>query len=150
MSSPSPVFLEVPTSSCPRTTVELSSVGPSPRHAMPTFQHASRCSSVATCCRVTSWIFSIILYIIEFFVYIWVSYSYIHKRYVIFGLSVGFLVVPMVIVAAVSLVWYYNLDRFHQRRRAMEPHNLEFIEYRKKFTSGTIFLHVLSLAVIYR
>lgn len=153
MSSPSRVFREVPIST-PRSTVELSSLGSSPQHAAPTFQHASHCSSMGTCFRVLSWMFSIVLYIMEFFVYIWVAYFYAMSaypyKYVLFGLAVGFLALPTIFVAAVSLVWYYNLDRFHRRRRERDPHNLEFIEYRKKFTFGALFLHILTLGLVYR
>lgn len=156
MSSPSHVFREVPISA-PNTTVELSSVGPSPQHAPPTFQsagHSGHCTSLSTCWGVLSWMFSIVLYIMEFFVYIWVSYFYSMSlypyNYVLFGLSVGFLALPTIFVATISLVWYYNLDRFHRRRRERDPHNLEFIEYRKKFTLGALILHILTLGVVYR
>lgn len=139
----------------PHMTAELGSVGSSPRHGtMPNFQRPSRWACLGTCWQVLSWMVSIVLYIVEFFVYIWVAYFYATSMYpnrlVLFGLSLGFLVVPCICVATVSMVWYYNLDRFHRRRRERDPHNLEFIEYRKKFTLWTLVLHILTLGIVYR
>lgn len=94
------------------------------------------------------------LYIIELFVYIWVAYTYqksaFKENFYLFGLSVGYLVLPTVFIATISLVWYYNLDRFHRQRRERDPHNMEFIEYRKKFTVWALVLHMLLLGVVYR
>lgn len=112
-------------------------------------------SCLASCWKVISWTFSIITYIIELFIYVWVIYTYAKSafaaRYYLFGLSIGFLVFPAVFVASLSLVWYYNLDRFYRRRRERDPHNMEFIEYRKKkFTIWALILHILLLGVVYR
>ena len=86
--------------------------------------------------------------------YVWVAYIYATgtypQKYYLFGLTLGYLVLPTVFIATISLVWYYNLDRFHRRRRERDPHNLEFIEYRKKFTVWTLMLHILLLGVVYR
>ena len=114
----------------------------------------SLCSCLGSCWNIISWTFSIITYIIEIFVYVWVAYVYAKStfsmKYYLFGLSVGYLVLPTVFVATISLVWYYNLDRFHRRRRERDPHNLEFIEYRKKFTVWALILHILLLGLVYR
>ncbi len=138
-------------------TVELSSLGSlqhSPHHIPPPTSNTSVGSCLSSCWKVMSWTFSIVAYIIELFVYVWVSYIYARSnftaRYYLFGLSVGFLVLPTVFVATVSLVWYYNLDRFHRRRRERDPHNMEFIEYKKKFTIWALLLHILLLGVVYR
>jgi len=149
------VPISTPRATLPQTTVELGSVGSSPRHGTtPNFQRPNRWISFGECCQVLSWMSSIVLYIVEFFVYIWVAYFYTTSmytnRYVLFGLSLGFLVLPSIFVASVSLVWYYNLDRFHRRRRERDPHNLEFIEYRKKFTLWSLVLHILTLGLVYR
>lgn len=156
MASSPPQRLRAVPISTPQTTVELSSVGSSPRHGTtPNFQRPSRCSCLGTCWQILSWMLSIVLYIVEFFVYIWVAYFYAMSdsypnKFVLFGLSLGFLVLPSIFVASVSLVWYYNLDRFHRRRRERDPHNLEFIEYRKKFTLWALVLHILTLGLVYR
>ena len=147
--------INTPRATLPRTTVELGSIGSSPRHGTtPNFQRPSRWISFGACWQVMSWMMSIVLYIVEFFVYIWVAYFYstsmYTNRYVLFGLSLVFLVLPSIFVASVSLVWYYNLDRFHRRRRDRDPHNLEFIEYRKKFTLWALVLHILTLGLVYR
>lgn len=135
-------------------TVELSSLQSSPHHASSPPNDTSACSCLASCWKVISWTFSIVIYIIELFVYVWVAYIYatssFPQQYYLFGLSVGYLVLPTVFVATISLVGYYNLDRFHRRRRERDPHNLEFIEYRKKFTVWALVLHILLLGVVYR
>ena len=86
--------------------------------------------------------------------YVWVSFEYARStydaKYYLFGLSIGFLVIPTVFVGTISLVWYYNLDRFHRRRRERDPHNMEFIEYKKKFTIWALLLHILMLGAVYR
>lgn len=139
------------------STVELSSVGSplhSPHHPPPSTNTASVSSCLSSCWSIISWTFSIVTYIMELFVYVWVSYIYatssFPQRYYLFGLSVGFLVFPTVFVATISLVWYYNLDRFHRRRRERDPHNMEFIEYKKKFTISALLSHILLLGVVYR
>jgi uncharacterized membrane protein len=104
-----------------------------------------------SCWRVLSWLLSIILYIVEILVLAWAAYTYGNNDlYILFGLTLAYLPLPMVILATVSLVWYYNLDRFHRRRRDRDPHNLSFVEYRKKLTVGAITLHVFLLGMVYR
>lgn len=148
------VLRQVPISpSRQRNTAELSSLS-SPRHRAPQTR-MSGCSCLASCWHVISWTFSIVLYIIEWFVYVWVIYAYaiesnFMENFYLFGLSLGYLVLPTVFIATISLVWYYNLDRFHRQRRERDPHNMEFIEYRKKFTVWALVLHILLLGVVYR
>ena len=140
------------------STAEPSSMG-TPNHSShhttaPANNSGTVGSCLSSCWRVISWTFSIVMYIIELFVYVWVSYIYAKSnftaRYYLFGLSVGFLVLPTVFVATISLVWYYNLDRFHRRRRERDPHNMEFIEHKKKFTIWALLLHIVLLGVVYR
>lgn len=134
-------------------TVELSSLA-SPQHSLSPPSSTSVSFCLGSCWKVISWTFSVVAYIIELFVYVWVAYIYaksgFSQKYYLFGLSIGFLVLPTVVIASISLVWYYNLDRFHRQRRERDPHNMEFIEYRKKFTFCTLLLHVLLLGVVYR
>lgn len=134
-------------------TVELSSLS-SPHHRSAPPNDTSFCFLLESCWKVISWTFSIVTYIIELFVYVWVAYIYatstFPQKYYLFGLSIGYLVLPTVFIATISLVWYYNLDRFHRRRRERDPHNLEFLEYRKKFTVWSLVLHIMLLGVVYR
>ena len=109
---------------------------------------------LASCWNILSWAFSIITYIIEIFIFVWVIHFYsgseYHHKYYLFGLSLGFVTLPTVVIAITSLIWYYNLDRFHRRRKERDPHNMEFIEYKKKFTFGALLLHILLMGVVYR
>lgn len=106
------------------------------------------CSS---CWNVFSSVISLVLYTIEYFVAIWVSYTYASNHmYVPFGLSLGYLALPHVILVTISLTWYYNLDRFHRKRKDSDPHNLEFLEYRKKFSPAAVIFHILLLGMVYR
>lgn len=106
---------------------------------------------LASTWQVLSWLTSILLYILELFVVVWAAYFYgTQRQYILFGLMLGLTALPRVIIATVSLVCYYNLDRFHRRRRERDPHNLEFIEYRKKFTMAALALHVMFLGTVYR
>lgn len=106
------------------------------------------CSS---CWYILSWIISLVLYTVECFVAIWVAYAYASNHmYVPFGLCLGYLALPHVIVVTISLTWYYNLDRFHRKRKESDPHNLEFIEYRKKFSASAVILHIFLLGMVYR
>ena len=106
---------------------------------------------MGSCWRVCSWLVSIILYILEIVALVWAAYTYATgDLYLLFGLTLAYLPLPTVILATVSLVWYYNVDRFHRRRRERDPHNLSFGEYRKKLTAGAVVLHVLLLGMVYR
>jgi len=108
------------------------------------------------CCwsfwHLLSWVLSLVLYTIEFFVTVWVAYTYAtnNNMFIPFGISLAYLAIPQIILVTISLTWYYNLDRFHRKRKESDPHNLEFIEYRKKFTIGAIVCHVMLLGLIYR
>ncbi len=98
-----------------------------------------------------SWVFSLVLYTVECFVTIWVAYTYaINSTFVPFGISLAYLAIPQVILATISLTWYYNLDRYHRKRKDNDPHNLEFVEYRKKLTWSAIVCHVVLLGMVYR
>lgn len=125
----------------------------SPPTALPT-SSTSVGSCLGSCWKILSWTFSIVTYIIELFIYVWVTYIYAKsafaQKYYLFGLSVGYLALPTIAVATISLVWYYNLDRFHRKRKERDPHNMEFIEYQKKFTFCALLLHILLLGVVYR
>ena len=151
--SHSQVLREVPISNS-HGNLELNSLASPRDFSSQPNQSCCNKSCPGTCWNILSWTFSIITYIIEFFVYIWAAYFYAkseyRENYVLFGLTIGFLALPTVIVATTSLIWYYNLDRFHRRRRERDPHNLEFIEYRKKFTFGALLLHILLLGLVYR
>lgn len=107
---------------------------------------------MVSCWRVCSWLVSIILYILEILVLIWAAYTYGNgDLYWLFGLTLAYLPLPTVILTTVSLVWYYNVDRFHRRRREREPQNVfSTTEYRKKLTVGAVSLHVLLLGMVYR
>ena len=106
---------------------------------------------MGSCWGVCSWLVSIVLYILEILVLVWAAYTYaVHDLYLLFGLTLAYLPLPTVILATVSLVWYYNVDRFHRRRRERDPHNLSFGEYRKKMTAGAVILHMLLLGMVYR
>ena len=108
-------------------------------------------SCLLSCWRVCSWLVSIILYILEILVLAWAAYTYGNgDLYLLFGLTLAYLPLPTVILATVSLVWYYNLDRFHRRRRDRDPHDLSLGEYKKKLTGGAIALHVFMLGMVYR
>ena len=121
--------------------VELSSLG--------TMDEDYGCCS--SCWYIFSWVISLVLYIVECFVAIWVAYTYAsNNMYVPFGLSLGYLALPHVIIVTISLTWYYKLDRFHRKRKESDPHDLEFIEYRRKFSAATVILHILLLGMVYR
>ena len=125
--------------------VELQSLGTDDNDLHPAL------TCLRSCWRILSWLLSIILYIVEILVLAWAAYTYGNNDlYVLFGLTLAYLPLPTVILATVSLVWYYNLDRFHRRRRDRDPHNLSFVEYRKKLTVGAITLHVFLLGMVYR
>ena len=101
--------------------------------------------------HIFSWLVSILLYILELFVVVWVAYFYgTQNLYILFALMLGFTALPRVIIATISLVLYYNHDRFHRRRKERDPHNLEFIEYQKKFTIAAVALHTMFLGIVYR
>ncbi len=104
-----------------------------------------------SCWYLLSWVISLVLYTVEFFVTIWVAYTYATSdMYIPFGISLAYLAIPQVILVTLSLTWYYNLDRYHRKRRDSDPHNMEFIEYRKKFSLGAILCHVMLLGMVYR
>lgn len=98
-----------------------------------------------------SWIISLVLYTVECFVTIWVAYTYAtNNMFIPFGISLAYLAIPQVILVTLSLTWYYNLDRYHRKKKDNDPHNLEFIEYRKKLTLSAILCHVVLLGMVYR
>lgn len=109
------------------------------------------CTCFVSCWRVCSWLVSIVLYILEILVLAWAAFTYGNSDlYLLFGLTLAYLPLPTVILATVSLVWYYNLDRYHRRRRDRNPHDLSLGEYKKKLTGGAIALHVFLLGMVYR
>lgn len=104
-----------------------------------------------SCWYLLSWVLSLVLHTVECFVTVWVAYTYAdNASYIPFGISLAYLVVPQVILVTLSLAWYYNLDRYHRKKKENDPHNLGFIEYRKKFTPGAVFCHVILLGMVYR
>lgn len=103
------------------------------------------------CWYILSWVTSLVLYTVECFVTVWVMYTYASKHlFVPFGLSLGYFTLTHVVVVTVSLIWYYALDRFHKKRKESDPHNLAFIDYRKKFSPAAVVFHMLLLGMVYR
>ena len=104
-----------------------------------------------SCWYLLSWIVSLILYTVECFVTAWVAYTYASTiMYIPFGITLAYLAIPQVILVTLSLTWYYNLDRYHRKRKESEPNSSEYAEYRKKFSVGAVICHVLLLGMIYR
>ena len=108
--------------------------------------------------HLLSWMWSIFTYLLEFVMVLWVSWFYASERlYPLFGLTLGYLALPTVVLMFVSLVWYRDLDRFYrrerQRRRELLREGLRGggeITYKKKFNAAAVLLHLTLLGVVYR
>ena len=81
----------------------------------------------------------------------WVAWYYLSRDlYILFGLTLGYFVVPSAVVMGMSLIWFHDLDRFYRKKKEETPQNPFVKEYRKKLTGVAVVLHVVPLGVVYR
>ena len=70
--------------------------------------------------------------------------------YVLFGLTLAYIAVPTVVVATISLIWYYDMDRRFRALKKRTNQDAALERHTSKFTPGAVLMHVLLLGVIYR
>ena len=101
------------------------------------------------CWYLLSWCFAIITYVAEGFVVVWVSIHYLtFDLYLSAALTLSCYFVASLINGAISLFWYYDLDRVSLRQ--LEASGPFPGSYKRKCSFAAITSHCLLLGEIYR
>ena len=103
------------------------------------------------CWHILSWVWSLATYVLEIGAIVWVLIFYANEQlYTLFGLTLGYFTLPGLVLAVMSLIWYYDLDRFYMDQRRMQPHHPAVKNYHKNFILSNVVIHTLLLGVVYR
>ena len=101
------------------------------------------------CWYLLSWSFSILTYIAEGFAIVWVAIHYAtFNLYITMAITLLTYFVASVINSAISLFWYYDLDRVCLRQ--LEASGPFPGSYKRKCSFGVIVSHCLLLGEVYR
>lgn len=101
------------------------------------------------CWYLLSWCVSIVTYVAEGFVVVWVAVHYVtFDLYLTAGLTLSFYFVSSLINSGISLFWYYDLDRVSVRR--LEESGPFHGTYKRKCSFAAIASHCLFLGHLYR
>ena len=89
-------------------------------------------------------------YVLEIGAIVWVLIFYANEQlYTLFGLTLGFFTLPGLVLAVVSLIWYFDLDRFYTDQRRTQPQHPAVKNYHKNFILSNVVIHTLLLGVVY-
>ena len=101
------------------------------------------------CWNLLSWCFAIITYVAEGFVVVWVAVHYAtFELYVSMSLTLVCYFGAVLINGAISLFWYYDLDRVSVRQ--LEASGPFPGSYKRKCSFSAIVGHCLLLGEVYR
>ena len=90
-------------------------------------------------------------YVLEVGAIVWVLSFYANERlYTLFGLTLGYLTLPGLILTVMSLIWYYDLDRFYRKQKQTQPQHPAVRNYHKNFIISNVIIHSVLLGVVYR
>ena len=103
------------------------------------------------CWHILSWVWSLVAYMLEIGAIVWVLIFYANEQlYTLFGLTLGYLTLPGLVLAVMSLIWYFDLDRFYMNQRRTQPQHPAVKNYHKNFILSNVVIHTLLLGVVYR
>ena len=103
------------------------------------------------CWHVISWVWSLLTYVLEVGAIVWVLSFYANERlYTLFGLTLGYLTLPGLVLTVMSLIWYYDLDRFYRKQKQTQPQHPAVRNYHKNFIISNVIIHSVLLGVVYR
>lgn len=104
-----------------------------------------------TCWHLLSWVWSLVTYMVEIGTIVWVMYLYaVNGLYVLFGLTLGYFTIPALVLSVISLIWYYDLDKFYKNQRQVNSRHPAVRDYRSNFTIVNVMVHAVFLGVVYR
>ena len=92
-----------------------------------------------------------VAYVLEIGAIVWVLIFYANEQlYTLFGLTLGYFTLPGLVLAVMSLIWYFDLDRFYAEQKRTQPQHPAVKNYHKNFILSNVVIHTLLLGVVYR
>ena len=111
-----------------------------------------RCvTGVCTSVAVISWILILGTYTVEVVFGVWSAVVYVlAENYVLGGVTIACIVPSIVGLSVVSLVWYYDQDKYYNGLKESHPHDQQVQRYSRFLHAGSVIAHVLLVGQLYR
>ena len=103
------------------------------------------------CAKSILWVAFLLTLILEAFFSIAAAVDYVmREQYVAFSLTTACLILPTLVVGCISLVWYYDQDRYFYSLRDAHPDDRNLKRYRRYLSLWSITSHILLCGQVYR
>ena len=111
-----------------------------------------RCvTAMCTSIMVISWVLVLLSYVLEAVFGVWAGVTYfLAQDYALFGVTAACIIPACLFLSVVSLIWYYDLDKYYIGLKESHPHDQQLQRYTRFLNFGSVLAHLLLFGQLYR